>query len=181
MVTDADFIIDIEAGSAFGDGQHPTTQGCLEALAWLKERIKPAQAIDVGCGSGILAITAAKLWKCQVSAVDVSRDAVVLTTDNALNNGLDKYVTAFRSDGYSHGLVGARAPYSLIMCNVLAEPLITWASTMASYLDKDGYAVLSGMLLWQREAVEAAHKVCGLKTVKAIKHKDWVTLILRKE
>jgi ribosomal protein L11 methyltransferase len=104
-----------------------------------------------------------------------------LTQRNALANQLADAITTHRSDGYSHGMIAARAPYDTVLCNVLAEPVIRWAPSLASSLKEGGFAIVSGMLAWQVEAVEAAHVANNLSRITAVQQGDWVTLLLYKD
>lgn len=172
--------VEFTAGSrAFGSGEHPTTDGCLRML--LRLAPEPRHAIlDIGCGSGVLSLVAALLWRCPVLACDINREAVEATQANAVANQVEAFLTVLRSDGYSHSMIADRAPYDLILCNVLAEPVIGWAPDMASCLAPSGIAIISGMLLWQQQAVLEAHIGVGLELVESLQIGDWVTLLMQK-
>lgn len=168
----------IDAGAAFGSGEHGTTHGCLTALEWIARRRKIRNVLDVGCGSGILGIAAAKLFKCPVIAVDLDPVAAQVTADNIRLNRVTKYVRAGVSDGYEAPLVRKAAPYDLIFSNILARPLMALAPALARSLASDGLAVLSGLLASQEAMVMSAHQAQGLKLVKRIPYGEWRTLII---
>jgi ribosomal protein L11 methyltransferase len=171
----------IDAGIAFGSGEHATTEGCLLALAALRdEGFHPANALDMGCGSGILAIGAVKLFDCEVLAVDIDPASADFARDAAQANGAHQRVTALAGDGYATPEVASRAPYDLILANILANPLITMAPDLAAVLKPSGIAILSGLLADQADSVVAAHVLAGLKLVERKDLRTWSTLVLTK-
>ena len=174
--------IEIDAGIAFGSGEHATTEGCLLALAALRDKgFHPAGALDMGCGSGILAIAAAKLYDCEVLAVDIDPASADFAREAAETNGAHQRVTALAGDGYATPQVGERAPYDLILANILANPLIAMAPDLAAALKPGGVAILSGLLADQAEAVTAAHVVAGLRLLERNDLRTWSTLVLTKD
>ena len=170
--------IRLDAGLAFGTGEHESTKGCLMALDRLADGRTIGHALDMGCGSGILAIAAAKLWHARVLACDIDPAAVALAAENAGHNGVAALVEAIESDGYGAAPIGARAPFDLITANVLAGPLIDMAGTLAQHLAPRGAAVLSGILAEQADPVLAAHTDHGLVMQDRIDLGDWSTLVL---
>ena len=128
----------IDAATAFGTGEHQTTHGCLEALSDLKSI--PKTVLDVGCGSGILAMAFAKTFQQSVDAVDIDPESVRVAQENARQNGLEKYMHIWQSDGYA----GVSRKYDLVFCNILAKPLIEMAPDLAGHLNPQGIAILSG-------------------------------------
>lgn len=168
--------IKMEASVAFGTGQHETTRGCLLALADLAKGRRIATVLDMGCGTGILAIAAAKLWRCPVVAVDNDPDAVRLTAENAAVNGVSDLVLAHLGNGYGCPAVAAHAPYNLVVANILADPLKAMARDLIRNLARGGIAVLSGLLAEQAEGVRAAHRPLGL--IKEYPLNEWTTLVL---
>ncbi|MBT7613123.1 MAG: 50S ribosomal protein L11 methyltransferase [Rhodospirillaceae bacterium] len=171
----------IDAGIAFGSGEHATTEGCLLALASLQDRgFRPANALDMGCGSGILAIGAVKLYDCFVLAVDIDPASAAFASQAATDNGAAQRVTALAGDGYATSLVGDRAPYDLIMANILANPLIAMAGDLANVLKPGGIAILSGLLASQADDVQGAHQAAGLDLVERADQRDWSTLTMTK-
>ena len=169
--------IQIEASVAFGTGRHETTKGCLLALADLKATHPVARALDMGCGSGILALAAAKLWDCPVLAVDNDPDAVRLSAENARINGEAKLVRAEQGYGYGAPAVAEGAPYDLIVANILAGPLKAMAPDLIRNLAPGGVAVLSGLLTTQAQEVLEAHRPLDL--VRDYPLGDWTTLVIQ--
>ena len=171
----------IDAGIAFGSGEHATTEGCLLALARLSdEGARPRNALDMGCGSGILAIAAAMLFDCRVLAVDIDPASAAFAAEAAAANGCSRRVTALAGDGYATPEVVARAPYDLVMANILANPLILMAPALAAALKPGGRAILSGLLAEQAGAVREAHTVAGMTLVERRDLRGWSTLVMAK-
>lgn len=167
--------IRLDAGLAFGTGEHATTQGCLLELERLAgEGRAVGRALDLGCGSAILAIAIARLWPdAPVIAADNDLEAVTTAAANLADNGVAGRVTAIESDGYA-GLAGDR--FDLIAANILAGPLIAMAGALAAHLAPDGAAVLSGLLLDQADDVAAAHAAHGLGLLDRRDIGEWATL-----
>lgn len=169
----------VDAGAAFGSGEHGTTSCCLEALDWLEKQRNFRNILDMGCGSGILAIAAAKLWKTHVLAVDIDAVAVRVTRENAKLNRVTSLITAAESDGYQSEKIPRAKPFDLIISNILARPLIKFAPDLKQSLAKDGIAILSGLLTSQEAQVRSAHMAQGLKLKKRFVNGDWCTLVLQ--
>ncbi len=172
--------LQVEAALAFGSGHHESTQGCLEALSEIAERQGVAKVLDMGCGSGILAMAAAKLWPCRVLASDIHGESVRVAAENAALNGVADQVTALAGDGYGDPAIGAAAPYDLIFSNILAKPLIAFAPALAAHLAPGGLAILAGLLTREGEAVLKAHEAAGLRLVSARDLGQWRCLVLEK-
>lgn len=175
----------VDAATAFGTGEHGSTNGCLRALDRLAKRHKVRRTgkggiLDMGCGSGILAIAATKTWKVPVVAVDIDEEAVRVTRVNAGLNGVGKRIRAQGGDGYRTPIVGRHAPYRLITANILARPLARMAPKLRRVLAKGGYAVLAGLLARQERHVIQAHRTQGLRLVARIPMGEWTTLIVRR-
>jgi ribosomal protein L11 methyltransferase len=170
--------IQVEAGAAFGSGEHGTTRCCLEALDDLAKRRAFSNILDMGCGSGILAIAAAKLWNGKVLAVDIDPVAVRVTQDNLAINRVVQQVTAAVSDGYDSDRIKRCDRFDLIISNILARPLMAFAPDLAFNLAPGGVAVLSGLLTSQEKMVLSAHRAQGLRLHKRFVHKEWCTLVL---
>ena len=169
----------VDAGIAFGSGEHATTEGCLLALAALAdEGIRPANVLDMGCGSGILAIAAVKLTDCEVLAVDIDAASVDFAREAAAANGCARRITAVAGDGYATPEVAERTPFDLILANILANPLIAMAPRLAACLAPGGRAVLSGLLVEQADAVAAAHRAEGLHLAVRNDLRGWTTLVM---
>lgn len=171
----------VDAATAFGSGEHPTTMGCLLALDALKRFDgRPPRILDMGCGSGILSIGAAKVWRKPVDAVDIDPESVRVTRFNAVRNRVARELAAEAGDGYRTSLVRRRRPYALILSNILAKPLMKMAPSLDRALAPGGIAVLSGLLSRQEAMVLAAHRAQGLAKVASFRHRGWSTLVLRK-
>lgn len=168
--------IQVDAGAAFGSGEHGTTRCCLEALDWLGKSRGFKKILDMGCGSGILAIAAAKLWKTEVLAVDIDPVAVRVTEANVRANREQKWVVAAVSDGYAG--IKRDGKFDLIVSNILARPLIKFAPELEAHLARHGVAVLSGLLTSQEQQVLSAHKMQGLNLKKRFVYNEWCTLVL---
>ena len=170
--------IEIEAALAFGTGHHGSTRGCLEALAKLAKRGRARRALDLGTGSGVLAIAAAKIFRTCVLASDIDARAVEAARGNARRNRA--YVEAIRADGVNARRIHARAPFDLIFANILARPLTRLAAPLARLLAPGGRAVLSGLLPGDAATALAAYRAQGLALERRLARADWVTLILRR-
>ena len=171
----------IEAAQAFGTGRHETTLGCLLALEDLaKRRRPPARVLDLGCGSGILALAAARLWPgARVLAADNDPVAVAVARDNARINRLAGRVEVLRAEGYRAGVLRGRGPFDLVVANILARPLAALAPGLRANLAPGGRAVLSGLLRGQEGKVRAPHEALGLRLVRRLHLGDWSVLVLR--
>lgn len=171
----------IDANRAFGTGVHETTRGCLLALQDLQRRGFPARRIlDLGTGSGILAFTAATLWREKVVASDIDAPSVEVAADNARLNGVRSWIDFTVADGYRAPAIRKSAPYDLIICNILAEPLNSLSGQLVRHLRPGGHAILSGLLAHQEQRVLRKHRAMGLKLVRRIRIGDWPTLIIRR-
>lgn len=172
----------IYAATAFGSGQHQTTQLCLELLSELYHlEFIPKNILDMGCGSGILALAALKLWdKATAVAADIDNEAVIVSLQNAADNNLQQRLLAAAGDGYDNDTVIKNAPYQLIFSNILARPLTEMAPHLSSCLDIGGYAILSGFIDEQSEWVLDAHRKQGLQLVKIIGNENWRAALMEK-
>jgi len=169
----------IDAATAFGTGEHATTKGCLMAMGKLRQRsAHPAHILDMGTGTGILAIAAAKSWAVPVVACDIDEQSVRVAAENARLNKVASLVHTERSVGYRSQLVRAHRPFDLIFANILARPLSLMAPDLARSLAPHGKAVLSGLLSWQERYVLSAHRQVGLRLFERIAIDGWHTLIL---
>lgn len=173
--------LQIDAATAFGSGEHETTRGCIQALEQLKQKNAFQNGLDMGCGSGILAIALVRLWPAiTVTAIDIDPESVTVTRRHAEMNGVSGKIQADAGDGYRAPLVATRAPYDIVAANILANPLIEMAPDLHKVLKPGGYAVLSGLLRRQRDDVVAAHEKLGLRLVHAEEIGDWQALVLQK-
>ena len=168
----------LDAGVAFGSGEHASTRGCLRALEQIAHR-RPVRVLDLGCGSGILAMAAARLLHCRVLATDIDRLSVRVARHNAVLNGLRNRVRVRVAAGWQPP-ARSGAPYDLVFANILARPLCAMAGSLATALVPGGTAILSGLLARQARMVLAAHRRAGLTLDSALQDGTWTTLVLRK-
>jgi ribosomal protein L11 methyltransferase len=164
----------IDAATAFGTGEHATTCSCLLALDWLARGRRARRVLDMGTGTGILAIAAAKTWRCRVRARDIDAEAVRVAARNAGMNGVGALVEARRGDGYR----GLGHGFDVVFANILARPLVLMAPALARALAPGGVAVLSGLLADQERSVLAAHRAQRLRLVRRYRREGWHTLVL---
>ncbi len=178
---DGQIPLEIDASIAFGSGEHGTTHGCLLLLEKLYDQgFKPHCVLDMGCGSGILAIGAAKLWPVPTIGVDIEDDAKILTLQHAESNNVGEYITAYVGDGYKTYAVQQIEHFDLIIQNILPGPLKDMAPDMYQYLDDSGYLILSGILHDQADDVIAVHDALGLKLREHIKIGEWTSLLYQR-
>lgn len=170
--------IRIEAGLAFGTGHHETTALCLRVLSDLAKRRAFANVLDLGCGTGVLAIGAAKLWRKRVIASDIDPVAVIVTRENARANGEGPLVRGVTADGLTAPALAASAPYDLIIANILAGPLTRLAPSIAGALAPRGTLVLSGLLRGQENLVLSFYRPHGLKLRETRRDGVWSALVL---
>ena len=181
--------VTLDAGIAFGSGEHGSTRGCLRALERVAHR-KPRRILDLGTGSGILAMAAAKLLHRPVLATDIDPWSVRVTRDNARRNGLARRLRVLRADGWTAPILQRHAPYDLVFANILARPLTQMARHLAQHLAPGGTAILAGLLASQARWVLAAHRAQGLVLETMLIEpggtsdapgRGWATLILRRK
>jgi len=159
---------------------HPATESCLEALQWLATRQRFTHILDIGCGSGLLSVVSAGLWQpSQVLATDIAPQAVIDTGTLSQAHGLDHCIKAIRSDGFNHALIASQAPYDLIICNLLAEPITQWAPQMKAHIKPQGICLLSGILAWLAPPLEEAYRQLGFDNIHTIHRSPWVTYVMR--
>lgn len=170
--------IEIDAASAFGTGEHPTTAGCLLALDRLRRQRRFRAPLDIGTGSGILAIAAAKTLRRRVLASDIDPESVRVARRHIRRNGVTALIKVGKGTGYRSRRV-LRRQYDLIFANILARPLAAMASDLKRSLAPRGRAVLSGLLRRQEAMVLAAHRAQGLALERRFLIQGWSTLILR--
>ncbi len=168
----------LDAAMAFGTGDHPTTELCLKALTLLHKRHQPKYLLDMGCGSGILAIAAAKLWpSTKIDAIDIDPIAISATNGNAKFNKvkLTSYVGKHIYSPHCHN------KYDVIIANILANPLKKMAHMFANKLNNNGHIILSGFLTTQTVGVMNAYLSQGFILINQTSCKNWVALILEKK
>lgn len=175
--------LQIDAATAFGSGEHATTKGCLQAMTALKEQgACPWNVLDMGTGSGILAIAAWKLWKTPILAVDIEEESVrVATRHRSINNVPDVKtgLSCVCGNGFETSEVQTKKPFDLIIANILAGPLIEMAESCAAVSDENGYIILSGLLNEQADKVIAAYRDQGMPLKDRINIGEWSTLVLQ--
>ncbi|MSP05468.1 MAG: 50S ribosomal protein L11 methyltransferase [Acetobacteraceae bacterium] len=169
----------VDAGVAFGSGEHGSTRGCLRALERIAHRA-PRRILDLGTGSGILAIATAKLLHRTVIASDIDPWSIRVTAENAKLNGVAANIRPQLANGWANPKLRAQGPYDLVFGNILARPLCAMAKRLASHLAPNGTAILAGLLTSQIRMVLAAHRPHGLTLHGVLHEANWATLILRK-
>lgn len=175
--------LQIDAATAFGSGEHGTTRGCLEALTKLHaEGFKPKRILDMGTGSGILAIAAYKLWKKPVLAIDIDKEATRMACHHRKVNAVpagERGVICATGDGFAAKQLGS-ATYDLVIANILAGPLISMAGDLANHTASGGMALLSGLLISQESDIISAYRAKGFAVPRRITHGEWRTLLFKK-
>ena len=169
----------LDAGAAFGSGEHGSTRGCLRALQRIAHR-RPRRIVDLGTGSGILALAASRLLHRHVLAIDVDPWALRVASRNAARNHVRPLLWLVRADGWRHRALRRSRPYDLVFANILARPLCAMARELAHSLAPGGSVILSGLLASQAPMVLTAHRRVGLRLDFALDEGAWRTLVLRK-
>lgn len=165
-------------------GLHPTTLSCLEALQWLRCEHSWHNVLDIGCGNGILSLAAADLCHTpgqpvKLVAADISPQAVADAQALYARHPVGHYGTVLRSEGFKDPLIRGHAPYHLIICNLLAEPITAWSRDMQTHLAPGGVCLLSGILAWLAPELEAAYTRLGFEIIHRIDRSPWVTYAMR--
>jgi ribosomal protein L11 methyltransferase len=172
--------LEIDAGTAFGTGHHGTTAGCLEALDDILKRHHPRHILDLGCGTGVLAIAASKALKTKSLATDIDPEAVRVTLNNAALNGVKPLIKAQTAAGLHHPSIRHAAPFDLIFANILARPLASLAPGLCTILAPGGYLILSGLTYDQKRWISACYQNRGLTIAKTIRHENWLAIVMTK-
>jgi ribosomal protein L11 methyltransferase len=171
--------IEIEAALAFGTGHHGTTRGCLLLLDSVLMARRPRRVLDLGTGTGVLAIAAAKALRVKVLASDIDPLAVRVARDNARLNGTGGLVKTIAAVGLSAPDFARHGPFDLVLANILANPLRQMATPMATHLAPSGLVILSGLLPHQAQAVIAAYRARGLVLERHLVIEGWSSLLMR--
>lgn len=172
--------IEIEAALAFGTGHHGTTRGCLIYLDHVLRAKAPARMLDLGTGTGVLAIAAAKATKRRVLATDIDAMSVRVARENMRLNGVGDLVETVCATGFAAPAFGERAPFDLILANILANPLRAMATDMSRHLAGQGMVILSGLLPHQAMSVIAAYRARGLVLLKHQIVEGWSSLLMQR-
>ena len=172
--------LEIDAGTAFGTGHHGTTAGCLSALDDILKRHRPKRILDLGTGTGVLAIAANKALKVKVLATDIDAEAVRVTNLNATLNGVGPLLQGVTAAGLHHHSIRNAAPYDLIFANILAGPLAALAPGLCAILQPGGHLILSGLTVDQLRWIKACYINRGLKPTRIITNTNWIALVLTK-
>lgn len=172
----------IEAAMAFGTGHHGTTLGCLKAVDRLiEDGFEAKRTVDVGCGTAVLAMAAAKVWPAPVYASDIDPVAVDVARANVTANALEGRIVCEVAAGFDAPVLRDAAPFDLVFANILKGPLMALARDMAAVTKEEGFAILSGILNEQADEVEAHYTALGYQSYHRESIVDWTTLTLRKK
>ncbi|MBO9098865.1 MULTISPECIES: 50S ribosomal protein L11 methyltransferase [unclassified Rhizobium] len=174
----SEIAIEIDAGQAFGTGHHGTTAGCLETIEMVMRSRRVRNALDLGTGSGVLAIAVRKLKNIPVLATDIDPIAVRVARENVVRNGIASGISLETAPGFHSTAFSRHGPFDLIIANILARPLIRMAPQLANHLAPGGSVILSGILAAQRWKVIAAYNGARLRHVRTIWRNGWVTIHL---
>ncbi len=172
--------IEIDAARAFGTAHHESTRGCIEMLDVLGKRERFANILDIGTGTGILAILAARQWRARVIATDIDSVATHTARANARANGVGDFIATVTAAGLGHQEIRRRAPYDMVTANILARPLSALAPELSRAVNRAGFVILSGIIHNQAARVAAAYRAAGFTRHREIVIEDWVTLAMRR-
>jgi ribosomal protein L11 methyltransferase len=172
--------IEIEAALAFGTGHHGTTRGCLLLLDHVLKTWRPRRVLDLGTGTGVLAIAAAKALHERILASDIDPLSVAVARENARLNETGHLVEMIHATGFSAPQFAQRGPFDLVLANILANPLRELATPMARHLAPSALVILSGLLTHQAPAVIAAYRARGLVPLRHLRIEGWSSLLLRR-
>jgi len=171
--------IEIEAALAFGTGHHGTTRGCLLLLDQVLRSKMPRRVLDLGAGTGVLAIAAAKALRRKVLASDIDPRSAIVARENAVLNGVGDLIVSICATGFSAPQFRSRAPFDLVMANILANPLRHLAPPMAAHLAPEAMVILSGLLPHQTRGVIGTYRTQGLVLVRQIRIDGWCSLLMQ--
>jgi ribosomal protein L11 methyltransferase len=172
--------LEIDAGTAFGTGHHGTTASCLLALDDILKRERPRRILDLGCGTGVLAIAATQALKRKALATDIDVEAVRVTVRNAELNGVRPLINAVTAAGLHHAVFRQHGPFDLIFANILARPLASLAPGLTAILAPSGKLILSGLTADQLRWIRACYCNLGLVPTRCIRNGNWIALVMTK-
>ncbi|MBO5038029.1 MAG: 50S ribosomal protein L11 methyltransferase [Alphaproteobacteria bacterium] len=174
--------VQVYAATAFGS-EHATTQMCLSAITELRQTAPaPQKILDMGTGSGILSIAAAKIWHNtpKIIAADIDSESVDVTQNNAVTNNVENNITVLLSNGYQNPAITSTAPYDMIFANILANPLKEMSLNAYASLSPNGYYLISGFIENQEQDIINTHLSLGFKLIKTYKNENWRAALLQK-
>lgn len=173
--------VQVYAATAFGS-EHQTTKMCLSSISELKRLIVPKTILDMGTGSGILSISASKLWNKKVSiiAADIDQESVDVTQSNTITNNVDDTITSILSDGYQNPIIKTKAPFDIIFANILLNPLKAMTKDAYDNLRFGGYYLISGFISTQLEDIIKHHISYGFNHIKTYELENWRAVLLQK-
>ena len=173
--------IEIDAGRAFGTAHHGTTKGCLLAIGRLPATLRPRTVLDLGTGSGVLAIAAAKAFPlANIVGADIDPIAIAVARENCGKNGAADSIGLFAGDGLKPSAAYARAPFDIVMANILAKPLLKLAPRLRTLTRRGGVLILSGLLSTQAREILARYRATGFCLISRRDLEGWATLTLRR-
>ncbi|MEE2694156.1 MAG: 50S ribosomal protein L11 methyltransferase [Pseudomonadota bacterium] len=170
--------IQVDAGEAFGTGHHGSTKGCLLALSAMRKPDIKTRMLDLGCGAGILAIAAAKLWRIKPVASDIDHTAVRVTEENSRTNKVHRSVQCLAGNGFKSIKLRKAGPFDLVVANILSEPLRRLAKPMRAHSKPGATIILSGLLDHQSRQVLSTYRTQGFKLLSSYSIDGWTTLVL---
>ena len=173
--------LEIDAGTAFGTGHHGTTSGCLLAFDYIMKMRRPKRVLDLGTGTGVLALAAAFALRTKVLGTDIDPEAVRVTKRNAKLNHLGPWLDGLAATGLHHRVIASGSPYDLIFANILARPLAQLATGLSRLLAPGGTIILSGLTLDQERWIRAAYCGRGLCVQRSIHKGNWAALVMIKK
>lgn len=174
-----DIPIRIDANQAFGTGHHPTTAGCLTLLDRFAG-LAPKKVLDLGCGSAVLAIAAAKLWNRMALATDIDETSIEIATENIALNDVDDFVVTLTAAGFDHPDIAEAAPFDFVFANILAGPLAELAPPMAKHVAKNSRVMLAGLMTEQADGVIDAYEKAGFRLINRLEQPTWPVLLFVK-